>query len=382
MKIKPFIYGLLFTFVMVACSSCDDNDIPSAEQYKRTVLVYMAADNNLSSFGYTNIQSMIAGVTTSGLNNGNLLVYFDPADDVPQLLQITVNKQGAVVKQVIKTYSEQNSASKEVVSAVINEVINDSRFKADSYGLMLWSHGTAWLPSTYKNLLKSFGQDGSNWMEIPELAEAIPDHVFDFIIFDACYMSSIEVVYSLRNKADYIMGSPTEIMGSGFPYNLIMEPLFKENVDLVGIGDTFFNYYDKQSGLWRSATISIIDTKGLDALRNAARTILQGKESEIKAMSLSDVQFMDYLTSSKRMLYDFDDFIKHVASDSDYNTFTSALAKTVVYKKTTPNSTYGLGGGIAFPMTRFSGLNSYIPQAIQTGLNEWYTRLDWYKAVY
>ncbi len=379
MKIKPLIYGLLSLLTIVACSSCKDND--PVEQPKRTVLVYMAAENNLSSFAYTNIKNMLEGATVSSLNNGNLLVYFDPANAVPQLLQITVDKQGTAEQKVIKTYTEQNSASADVLSSVIDDVLNDPRFEADSYGLMLWSHGTAWLPATYKNMLKSFGQDGSNYMEIPELAQAIPDHVFDFIIFDACYMASIEVVYELRNKAEYIIGSSVEIMGSGFPYHLIIEPMFKQTADLVGICDNFYNYYDKQSGLWRSASIAIIDMKELPALKEATRAILQGKETEVKAMPVNGIQALDYLTS-RRLLYDFDDFIAHFASSAAYINYGNALNKVVMYKKSTPNSTYSYNSGTAFPITHFSGLNSYIPREIQTTLNEWYTQLDWYKAVY
>lgn len=34
---------------------------------------------------------------------------------------------------------------------------------------------------------------------------ALPDHLFEFIIFEACNMAGIEVAYELRNKAAYIM---------------------------------------------------------------------------------------------------------------------------------------------------------------------------------
>ncbi len=379
MNIKLFIYGLLSLFVLVTGSSCDD-DTP-VHVPKRTVLVYMAADNNLSAFGQTNIQDMLKGATAASLNHGNLLVYFDPSNGDPQLLQITINKQGASEKKVIKTYPEQNSASGDVLSAVINEVIDDPRFDADSYGLLLWSHGTAWLPTNYKNMLKSFGQDGSNFMEIPQLAQAIPDHVFDFILFDACYMGSIEVAYELRNKADYIIGSSVEIMGSGFPYDLIIEPLFRKTADLVGVCDNFYNYYNQQSGAWQSASIAIIDMKGLPALKEATRAILQGKEAEVKAMPVNDIQALDYLTT-RRLLYDFDDFIGHFASGSAYTTYTTALGEAIIYKKTTPNSTYGLNGGTSIPIRYFSGLNVYIPREAFLSLNEWYTQLEWYKAIY
>ena len=49
-------------------------------------------------------------------------------------------------------------------------------------------------------------------MEIDDLAKGLPDDLFDFILFDACYMASVECTYELRNKAEYILASPTETM--------------------------------------------------------------------------------------------------------------------------------------------------------------------------
>ena len=69
----------------------------------------------------------------------------------------------------LKDYEKQNSADPDVMRSVISEVV--SQYPADSYGLVLWSHGTAWLPSDYQNKLKAFGQDGNNWMEIDDLAK-------------------------------------------------------------------------------------------------------------------------------------------------------------------------------------------------------------------
>ena len=44
-------------------------------------------------------------------------------------------------------------------------------------------------------------------------ADAVPH--FDFVLFDACFMQSIEVAYALRNFTDYYIGSPTENTWTG-----------------------------------------------------------------------------------------------------------------------------------------------------------------------
>ena len=49
-----------------------------------------------------------------------------------------------------------------------------------------------------------------------------------FIMFDACFMMSIEVAYAVRNYADYYMGCPTENPGPGAPYNKVVPYMFKQ----------------------------------------------------------------------------------------------------------------------------------------------------------
>lgn len=208
----------LFIILCLGFTSCSENETPEPRT-TRTILVYMMANNSLNSFASKNIESMIEGATSKNLNGGNLIVYYAPAGSPPELLRI--KEENGVVKKIhLKDYEKQNSADPDVMRSVIGEVV--SQYPADSYGLVLWSHGTAWLPSDYQNKLKAFGQDGNNWMEIDDLAKGLPDDLFDFILFDACYMASVECTYELRNKAEYILASPTETMADGWPYEEVL----------------------------------------------------------------------------------------------------------------------------------------------------------------
>ncbi len=49
-----------------------------------------------------------------------------------------------------------------------------------------------------------------------------------------------EVAYAFRGCADYIIGSPTEILANGFPYQSIMGDMFKKEADVVGDSDKVF----------------------------------------------------------------------------------------------------------------------------------------------
>ena len=373
-KFQRIITGLLFCFPLFwGCT----NDVPDPVAPTRTVLVYMAADNELSYYSYKNIESIVQGTSASALNGGNLVVYVDAADAAPQLLQIKVKSDGTIQKLAIKDYAEQNSADPLVMRGIFDEV--RTSFPADSYGLVLWSHGTAWLPYNVQPMLRSFGQDESNWMEIDELAEALPDHVFDFIMFDACYMASTEVAYALRDKADYILASPTEVLGEGFPYKLIIGNFFTETADLQQIAETFYNYYNQQTGLYQSASVSLIATEQLDNLAAICREIVIGKENTIATLPIQELQQLEYLGYTYHALYDFDDFISRLATETQYTNYLSILNKVVLYKQTTPNATYAKGQLV---INQFSGLSIYVPQNGLATLNDWYKGMEWYRAVY
>jgi hypothetical protein len=154
----------------------------------------MAADNNLWDVALVDIEEMKRGYTETGVN---LIVLTDVANEAPCLIKITENGE-----QKIKTYQEFNSADPANINRLLGEIIE--MYPSDSYGLILWSHGTSWLPAGVP--VKSFSADGNSRMDISELAEALPVK-FDFILFDACLMGAVEVAYELRNKTDYIIAS-------------------------------------------------------------------------------------------------------------------------------------------------------------------------------
>ena len=369
----------LFIILCLGFTNCSENETPEPRT-TRTILVYMMANNSLSSFASKNIESMIEGATGKNLNGGNLIVYYAPVGSDPELFQIK-EENGVVKKFHLKDYEKQNSADPDVMRSVINEVV--SQYSADSYGLVLWSHGTAWLPSDYQNKLKAFGQDGNDWMEIDDLAKGLPDNVFDFILFDACYMASVECAYELRNKAEYILASPTETLADGWPYADMMPQLFATNLQLEKVGETFYNYYLNDS--YPYATVSLTKTSELDNLKNATREILADKpESDIYSLDLKKMQRLEYLYRSPGMLYDMADYIKQLATDEQYSNFISCLDKAVVYKAHTPKSYYYYGTPQqALPVDSYCGLTVFVPQESLPKMLEWYRqRVSWYKAVY
>lgn len=376
MKTKLFLYISIFINVFAGCTK----EEPDGPQSKRTLLVYMIANNSLSSYAEKNMASMVQAANAQGLNGGNLIVYYAPVGQDPSLVQIKNN-----ARQTVKQYGKQNAADPQVMQSVIDDV--SSLYPADSYGLILWSHGTSWIPSDYNAMLRAFGQDGTKWMEIDELAKGLPDHFFDFILFDACYMASVECVYELKDKADYILASPTETMADGWPYKKILPYFFTETAQLEKIAHTFYTHYDAQNGDMRTATVSLTQTAELGSLASIIREITANKtESDLFALDLSAMQKLEFLSKasggvSPCMLYDLNDFISQLATTEQYARFTACMDKAIIYEAHTP-SAYFAALYRSYPIVRSSGLTVYVPQESLPKINDWYKRLQWYKAVY
>ena len=373
--------GLLYWFLTIALlllCACEKEEEPQVPLVAgRTVLVYFAADNNLSGSVEGDIAAMEDGLLHTDMHNGNLLVYVDKKGQSPQLLRL-VQEGDSICRELIEEYAiDHASATAERLHQVLQQVTDT--YPSDRYGLVLWSHGTAWLPSDYKNYLRSFGTDtGNHFMSVNDLTAALSDYHFDFLLFDACYMASLEVAYALRHCTDYLIASPTEVLADGFPYQLFMQDLFTPEANVVDIATQFYTYYQSSYG-----TVSVTKTAELADLATAYRVIFQGKsEEELFAVPVQELQIMEYLTGNIHALYDCADYVRQLATDAQYEEFQSCLDRAVIYKATTPKSAYAYANGTYLPINRFSGLSIYVPQAELAELNNWYQQLEWYQAVY
>lgn len=93
------------------------------------------------------------------------------------------------MQQVIATYESRNSVDVSNMKEVVNTAF--SEYPAQSYGLVLWSHGEGWLE--YQNpKTRWWGQDtgGKDYrMNLSDLNDVLRNtpHL-NFLLFDACFM--------------------------------------------------------------------------------------------------------------------------------------------------------------------------------------------------
>ena len=398
MNVLKKIMAVLFPVAAAVALTVSCEQVQGPEmKIGKTVLIYMAADNDLESFARKNLEDIKNGYLPEFFNEGKgdvLLVYTDIRGETPKLIRLSAGRPGEVYEEVLVEYEEdQNSMSDSVMSAVLSYAAE--LFPSENAGLVLWSHGTGWLPEGYYSnpvsmsddgmvipmsveedpfaaYVKSFGSDGSSEMDIKTLAEALPMR-YSYIVFDACLMGGVEVAYEVREKCDYFLGSAAEILAEGMPYASITEDLMKgDRQALESVCRKYYEHYIDDG-----ATIALVDTRSLERLATACADIAASGRDAVASLDMSSIQ--GYFRRNKHWFYDLGDLMSRLATPEQYSTFTSALEAAVPYRLSTEE--FRIGGHNQFDIKTFSGLSTYVPNPENSYLDDFYRTLAWNQAV-
>lgn len=393
---------------LTSCSKDDPQPDDPTGPLRKTVLLYAVASNNLASNLTYDKNEILQAAEKMDLRGLSLLVYEVTNQGNPRLLELKRNSQGETKFEEVKSYDREIYSTD---PRRINEVITDVRNlrTAESYGLILWSHGLGWSPffserdehgtrslswqaptstaDAYtptkldKTLMYSFGADSNNGytdkIDIDELGAAIPDGMFEYIWFDACMMSGIETIYELRDKCSYFGGYPTEVYNPGMPYHLTLPYLLREKSDLTSCARVFFNYYANSS--LPTATVAVVDMSKLEDLADYCREAYSGATPP-------SASGMQYYSGSQRVAYPFYDlgqYTKAMAASNpaapDIQEFDRIMDQLVIFKAATP---YDF---ISRPIdpAKYSGISCHLYRDTDTDrAADYYRTLSWYERVY
>lgn len=398
---------LLLAFSLFGCkNTAPDEDIkhPSDQithKVNRTVIMYMVADNNLYNSLIGDIDEMESAMQNS--MDGRLLVYLYPVNrdefpaGKPKLLWVRHNSTpNKIEAQVLKEYPRsQNPLDPLQMSSIISDAMAMS--PSNSYALGFSSHATGWLPQdqplrvapqsqmeALQNPLfgvslpqtRTFGQiyTHADQMEIKNMGKiGLPQGTkFDFILFDACLMGGIEVCYELRNNANYIISSSAEILADGFPYTSAIKHMFAYQADVEAIAREYADHYNAKSGLYQSATISVVRTNQLKNLAATTKQIINSMPLPAQINTNDIFMFTGNLYAP--LWFDFEDYMtKTWGESSEFYKLSEALNAAIVFKDCTPNY-FGI------PIESHCGVTSYIPQSKYSIANQQYANdYEWSK---
>lgn len=424
--------------VGVSCSNGDSPDGPDVPvtPVGQTVFMFFPWSNSLLSDFRRTVEDMQTVVAQRSMKDERIMVFMATSEREAVLFELK-KQNGRCLTDTLRHYSDRPFTSRQWLTSLFSEVMTLA--PASRYGMVVGCHGLAWVPvqgqrnarkrlgpqerideedNIYKeeridkegepNDLMHFEVQGpvttrfiggtypETQIETTNLADAMADaglHT-EYILFDACYMSSVEVAYELKDVTHYLIASPTEVISYGFPYitmgkHLLGTPNYK------GIADSFISFYSSYNLPY--GTVAVTDCTQLDALAAIAQQINAAAEEPTNAASAKQinaaaegklntarsgknvpngVQIMDGY--SPTLFYD----LGHLMSLKDAGTvltaaFAEQLEKTVPYKGHTSQYFTALKDA-PVDIKHYSGLNTS-----QGSLNHMADRLSetaWYKA--
>ena len=397
------LFATLFVFL-----SCSKDDGPtSSPVYKatRTVIAYMAGENDLSSILQEDISEMVAG-RKEVADDANLVVFVDKADKDTRPFIARITKDEIHPVDTLYKYEEDFvSSDPEAMRDVIARSIAFCPATRD-YGLVLWGHADGWIieSDSVAAARRAYGRDtGDNttsktkgkWLNIPSMRQALEAtgvH-WKFIFCDCCNMQAIEAAYELRNLTDYIIASPAEITGSGAPYDVIVKDFYLQDDNSL-VTSLCSDYHAQADYVGGHLPISAIRTSEVEQLASATRRVLPAVSHYLATAddpTLGIIYYYAYdrVLEKEKVMYDMRDMIRAALQGEPeaYTEWQKAFYQAVVCWEM---SNYWHANTIYFSdftvtEERYGGVSMFFPlekyATSHNNYNETIKRMSWYYAV-
>ena len=206
-----------------------------------TIMVYLDADNNLSSYGTKDIQEMQQVGSDSNIN---IVVLWDNSASTHGYYY--VQSGSSVLLQDVGEVNMGDPATAKNFIAYAKQ-----NFPADKYGFVYWNHGgavdraprgVAWDDTNSGDHLSEVEQS-----QIMSYGVSLLGKKFEFVGFDACLMATAEIYYQYRNFANYMAASEQTEPGDGWDWTWIAtlksNPTANGSVAVKAIFDKYKAWY-------------------------------------------------------------------------------------------------------------------------------------------
>lgn len=395
------LLALAITGLSVSCREKKKIVVPPPAEPTQTLLMYMPWSDNLTGFFMINIADMKDAINEGVLEKERVLVYLATSASRASLFELYYDEDGdTCAQQTLKEYELHPFTTVDGIAEVLDDV---KRYApATTYSMTIGSHGMGWLPvgggknkqvkastttthapryhweSEAEYLTRFFGgTTPSHQTEISTLAKAIEKAgmTMEYILFDDCYMSCIEVAYELRHVTRHFIASTSEIMAYGMPYKDMAIHLLGK-IDYEGISQTFHDFYTNYS--MPCGTIAMTVTEELDELAALMKEI-NARYTFDEALTDS-LQYLDGY--SPHLFFDLGNYVNHLCQDQELlDRFNEQLERAVpsASRKHTPTF-YSMYTGRRTPIKHFSGVTISDPSTHY--LADPKTETEWYKATH
>lgn len=341
----------------------EENDDP--KESHRTIMIYMIGSDleTEGRAGTNDIKEIIdAEYNTEDVN---IVLYIGGAkkwhmSEIDENENAIFEIEDDELKKV-KSYKLKPMNNKNTLTEFIDYTYEN--YDSKKYSLILWDHGGG--------PIWGYGKDendkSGSLMSIKDIDEAlnnselIKNEKLEFLGFDACLMSSIEIANAYKEEAEYLIAAAEIEPGDGWDYHFLNE-INKETTS-VEMGIHIIDYYHKfyvesPSGIYGyyytpSVTLSLIDLSKIDTLVASVNDLFGAIEPNISVSTYNTIA----RSASRTKIYgtegyDLLDLYSLVNGFEGYQSkvgeVQNSIRSAVVYHKTNIGGCTGLS--IYFPV--------------------------------
>lgn len=341
-------------------------------------LVFLNGDNNLDSFGDTNINQMKAVGST---NDVNIVVLRDRANQSTSAKVLYVEKNKTTT---VKDYGRNIDMGdwKQVVEFFKFSI---EKYPAKHYVMVMWDHGAGWKKRTKSTFRDISMDDGTgNFITTPQLAQAFAEMKtlnggknIDIMGADACLMQMAEVVAQVAPSVSVTAASEEVEPGEGWDYAGALQYLTQNpTASAEALGDAIQKAY-VAGNAGQSVQGSAVST---EALMAAVPQISALAEALAKFDKIDRTKMASIITATQKFYYsdyrDMLDFLKRLQAATNDATLKQLAKNAELTIQATIKANYTSGSSMA----NAKGLSVWLPSSSQYASRKVkYQELDWAK---
>lgn len=370
-----------------------------------TMLVYIAADNDLAPGALYNLAQMKAVGSSPYVN---ILVHLNirTSNGTKVTRKLFINRGG--VTQIGPDEARDSGVGATLLDACIWALTD---YPSDQFVLILWNHGSG--PLNRFNTLESLEQHHYWWSQdicnergvcyddttghylndiaLQNVFSAVVNKYrngkkINIIAFDACLMGGIEVADLVAPYAQYLVASQQTVPGLGFNYTALLTPPSKGAMTDKELASLFVKTYEQEyKTKIRDYTLSAIDTTRATATVDAVNTLatyliqaLRSSDGQMLRMAIQKAARYN-ITFEEHSYVDLVTFYKNLSTIIKVVPFTDTLLKNKILTllATSVNTlTQSVVASVAGPYYKgVGGLSIYFP--INGVIDASYPKLLW-----
>ena len=349
---------------------------------KRTMMIYMIGSDLESEYAAASMD--IEEIMKSGIDykNVNVLIYTGGSKNwANEAIQEDKNAIFKVTEkglEKLEEFEKSNMTNPDNLTTFLNYGYDN--YKASKYSLILWDHGGG--------PIYGYGRDENyaGALTLSLLKQAFDNSPFknkklEFVGFDACLMSSIEVASLFSNYANYMIASQEVEPGYGWDYSFLGE--VTKSTSTVDLGMSIINHYGEfyKKNFIKGITLSLLDLSKVKDVEEKLDDLFKDVDNNL-VIDYSNVSRTRNLAKSfgkvsANSLYDLVDLYDLTNKlPSTYSTKTmqvkGALDTLVVAQNTDLANAYGVS--IYFPFENKKYVNNIMYVYQQFGFAPEYTK--------